>query len=511
VLVPTTVLAQQHLHTFQTRLAPYPVEVEMLSRFRTRAEADAIIEKLGEGHVDILIGTHRLLQKDVQFKNLGLVIIDEEQRFGVTHKEYLKRLRTEVDVLTLTATPIPRTLYLSLTGVRDISTINTPPEERLPIITHVGPSNDRLIRQAVLRELDRDGQVFFVHNRVQSIGLMRERLEQLIPEARLGVGHGQMDEHELARVMDQFTAGEIDVLLCTSIIESGLDIPNANTLIVDRADTFGLAQLYQLRGRVGRGAARAYAYFFTDRRHRPTPDAYQRLETLAEQTELGAGYGIAMRDLEMRGAGDILGVRQHGHIAAVGFHLYTRLLSEAVKRLRSGAPDGSGPPPAEDDSRVTEAMLGAPVAVDLPISAVLPADYIPDRGLRLRIYRRLADIRTEDEIAAVGVELADRFGPLPDMVENLLYQLQVKLLAARAGVSTINSENGQIVLTVPGLADRDSVDLAAGLGPDTRTSKNKIWLTRIPDLRAPNAPWRRQLLSLLRHLGSVPATTSSSS
>jgi len=279
VLVPTTVLAQQHLHTFQARLAPYPAQVEMLSRFRSRTEADAIIQRLAEGTIDIIIGTHRLVQKDVRFKNLGLVIIDEEQRFGVTHKEYFKKLRTEVDVLTLTATPIPRTLYLSLTGVRDISTINTPPEERLPIVNHSGPFNDRLVRQAILRELEREGQVFFVHNRVQSIGLIREKLEALVPEARIGVAHGQMDEHELSRVMDQFTAAELDVLLCTSIIESGLDIPNANTLIVDRADTFGLAQLYQLRGRVGRGTHRAYAYFLTDTRHRPTAEGYQRLES----------------------------------------------------------------------------------------------------------------------------------------------------------------------------------------------------------------------------------------
>ena len=312
VLVPTTVLAQQHLHTFQARLASYPVQVDMLSRFRSRAEAEVIVEKLGRGKIDIVIGTHRLLQKDVQFKNLGLVIIDEEQRFGVTHKEYFKKLRTEVDVLTLTATPIPRTLYLSLTGVRDISTINTPPEERLPIVNHAGPFNDRLVRQSILRELDRDGQVFFVHNRVQTIGVMLRKLEELVPEARIGVGHGQMDEHDLSRMMDQFTAAEIDVLLCTSIIESGLDIPNANTLIVDRADTFGLAQLYQLRGRVGRGTHRAYAYFLTDTRHRPTAEGYQRLETLTEQADLGAGFGIAMRDLEMRGAGDILGVRQSG-------------------------------------------------------------------------------------------------------------------------------------------------------------------------------------------------------
>jgi transcription-repair coupling factor (superfamily II helicase) len=488
VLVPTTVLAQQHLHTFRSRLSAYPVQVEMLSRFRSRAEAEAIIKDLAGGRIDIVIGTHRLLQKDVQFKNLGLVIIDEEQRFGVTHKEYLKKLRTEVDVLTLTATPIPRTLYLSLTGVRDISTINTPPEERLPIITHVGPYNERLVRQAILRELDRDGQVFFVHNRVQSIGVVRHQLERLVPEARIGVGHGQMDERELSRVMEHFTAGDIDVLLSTSIIESGLDIPNTNTLIVDRADTFGLAQLYQLRGRVGRGAARAYAYFFYSTRNRPTPEAYQRLETLAEQTDLGAGYGIAMRDLEMRGAGDILGARQHGHIAAVGFHLYTRLLADAVRRLKRG-------PTAGPEHDGLEAITRAAVTVDLPISTAIPADYVPDQGLRLRIYRRLADITREEDIEAVAAELADRFGPLPLPVENLLYQLRVKILAGLAGVSGIGTENGQIVITAPGLSELDQAYLASQLGPDTRTSKSRIWLGRIRD-----AGWQERLVQALRAL-----------
>ncbi|MEJ2711346.1 MAG: transcription-repair coupling factor, partial [Anaerolineales bacterium] len=309
MLVPTTVLAQQHYNTFMQRLSPFPVEVEMLSRFRTPQQQREILKRLEIGGIDIIIGTHRLLSADVQFKDLGLLIIDEEQRFGVTHKETLKKLRTEMDVLTLTATPIPRTLYMALSGVRDISTINTPPEERLPIVTHVGPYSKRLVRQAILRELERGGQVFFVHNRVQTINAMRRHLEQLVPEARITVAHGQMPENELSQRMEQFSQGQMDVLLSTSIIESGLDIPSANTLIVDRADTFGLAQLYQLLGRVGRGAQRAYAYFFRHNRIAPTLEGRQRLETIAENTQLGAGFSIAMRDLEIRGTGDILGTR----------------------------------------------------------------------------------------------------------------------------------------------------------------------------------------------------------
>jgi len=343
ILVPTTVLAQQHYHTFCERLAAFPVMVEMLSRFRSPQQQREILYQLAQGSIDIIIGTHRLIQGDVEFKNLGLLIIDEEQRFGVSHKEMLKKMRTEVDVITLTATPIPRTLYMTLTGVRDISTINTPPEERLPIITHVGPYSPRLVRQAILREMERGGQVFFVHNRVQTIGAMESHVHKLVPEARVTIAHGQMHENELSERMDRFTAGDVDVLLSTSIIESGLDIPNANTLIVDRADTFGLAQLYQLRGRVGRGAQRAYAYFFRHRRRPPTIEGRQRLETLAENTQLGAGFSISMRDLEIRGAGDLLGNRQHGHIAAVGFHLYTRLLADAVRRMRLGS--GKSLPP----------------------------------------------------------------------------------------------------------------------------------------------------------------------
>jgi transcription-repair coupling factor (superfamily II helicase) len=498
LLVPTTILAQQHLHTFQARLAPYPVQVEMLSRFRSRAEAEKIIEKLKDGQIDILIGTHRLLQKDVQFKNLGLLIIDEEQRFGVTHKEFLKRMRTEVDVLTLTATPIPRTLYLALTGVRDISTINTPPAERLPIITHVGPYNERIVRQAIRRELERNGQIFFVHNRVQTIGVARHKLERLVPDARIGVGHGQMDEHELSRVMDQFTNGEVDLLLCTSIIESGLDIPNANTLIVDRADTFGLAQLYQLRGRVGRSAQRAYAYFLHDRRHRVTPEAYERLETIHEQSELGAGYGIAMRDLEMRGAGDIIGMRQHGHIAAVGFHLYTRLLGEAVKKLKAQTPSAKAQTltTVVSDLGVGSWDLGMAVSVDLPIPASIPSDYVDDRRLRLQLYRRLANIGDEREIEGVSGELADRFGPLPRPVENLLYQLRVKIRARRAGVSAVASESGQIVLTLPAQDEVDQAYLTAHLGAGARVSKNRIWLPRA----AAEKDWRGSLLEVLKKL-----------
>ncbi len=505
ILVPTTVLAQQHLHTFQTRLAPYPVIVEMLSRFRSRAEAEQITGELAQGKIDIVIGTHRLLQQDVVFKNLGLLIIDEEQRFGVTHKERLKQMRTEVDVLTLTATPIPRTLYMALTGVRDISTINTPPEERLPILTHSGPYNERVVRQSILRELDRGGQVFFVHNRVQSIGIIRRKLEHLVPEARLGVGHGQMDEHELSKVMDQFTAGEIDILLCTSIIESGLDIPNAKTLIVDRADTFGLAQLYQLRGRVGRGAAQAYAYFFTDRRHRPTPEGRERLETIVEQKELGAGYSIAMRDLEMRGAGDLLGPRQSGHISAVGFHLYTRLLAEAVKKLKASRSAPTPQAPIREEvglelgTLARDAGAGFSISVDLPIPTSIPADYVSDRALRLRLYRRLANLGEENDVEAMGAELADRFGPRPRSLENLLYQLRVKIRAGRAGVSAVASDNGQIVLTLPALGETDQAYLrdSGSLGAGIRVSKNRLWLPR-----ASEKDWRELLLKVLEQLAA---------
>jgi transcription-repair coupling factor (superfamily II helicase) len=490
VLVPTTVLAQQHFTTFKQRLAPFPVTIEMLSRFRSRSEAQQVVARLVSGEVDIVVGTHRLLQKDVQFKNLGLLVIDEEQRFGVTHKEFLKRMRTEVDVLTLTATPIPRTLYMALTGARDISTINTPPEERLPIITYVGRYEPRLIRQAVLRELDRGGQVFFVHNRVQTINTIAQRLERLVPEARLGIAHGQMQESGLADVMQRFTSGEVDLLVSTSIIESGLDIPNANTLIVDRADRFGLAQLYQLRGRVGRSSTRAYAYFLRHPQDHPSQEAQRRLEIIAENAQLGAGYSIALRDLEMRGAGDILGTRQHGHIAAIGFHLYTRLLATAVRRLRQKA---EGPLPRSD--ALAEARAPLPVSIELPLASAIPTDYISDRDLRLQLYRRMAETRQLAEVEALDAELQDRFGPLPNEVENLIYQLKVRILAASAGVEGIGMEGRQILLRTDAFPDGT---MPADLGPDVRLSRKGLWL-----LREDNPDWPERLVEVLEKLGGL--------
>jgi transcription-repair coupling factor (superfamily II helicase) len=486
ILVPTTVLAQQHYNTFRERLAAFPVEVEMLSRFRSARQQRDILLRLALGSLDIIIGTHRLLQSDIEFQDLGLLIIDEEQRFGVTHKEYLKQLRTEVDVLTMTATPIPRTLYMALTGVRDISTINTPPEERLPIITHVGSYSKRLVRKAILRELDRGGQVFFVHNRVQTISAMRSHLDRLVPEARIAIAHGQMDETDLSQRMEQFSTGKIDVLLSTSIIESGLDIPNANTLIVDRADTFGLSQLYQLRGRVGRGAQRAYAYFFKHRRKNPSLEGRQRLETIAENIQLGAGFSIAMRDLEIRGAGDILGTRQHGHIAAVGFHLYTRLLTESVTRLRKE----QGLPP--DPTVASLDSLRPLVSVDLPINAHIPSSYIPDKNMRLRLYRRIADMRSLSEINAIFEEFTDRFGIPPKPVRNLLFQLKVKILAELTNISSVNVENNQIVLRFRG--DELPTDLPP-LKPDVRIGKTALWL---PYKAVPN--WSENLLNVFNGL-----------
>ena len=494
VLVPTTVLAQQHYTTFRQRLAAYPVEVEMLSRFRTHKEQDEIITRLVEGKVDIIIGTHRLIQQDVVFKDLGLVIIDEEQRFGVTHKEHFKKIRTELDVLTLTATPIPRTLYMALTGVRDISTINTPPEERQPVVTHIGPYSPRLVRQAILRELERGGQVFFVHNRVQTIGAMRTHLHQLVPEARVAIAHGQMPVGELSGVMEKFNNGEVDILLCTSIIESGLDIPNANTLIVDRGDTFGLAQLYQLRGRVGRGAQRAYAYFFRHRRKPPTPEGYERLETIAENTQLGSGYSIAMRDLEMRGAGELLGTRQHGYIALVGFHLYTRLLAQAVRDLRRY--EGL-PPSAMGD--LEEIQMALPVSVDLPLSIGIPSTYVANQNIRLQLYRRLADLRREDEIKTLTEEFEDRFGPLPVQVLDLFYQMRIKLLAERAGLVSVTVEGDQIVMRYasPPAGIQPKVLPEIGLG--ARPGRNAYWMPAIGDA------WRETLPEVLSAIINIPS------
>ena len=495
VLVPTTVLAQQHYQTFSERLGSFPISVEMLSRFLTRKKQENVVARLGRGGVDIVIGTHRLLSDDIQFKDLGLLIIDEEQRFGVGHKEKLKQMRQEVDVLTMTATPIPRTLHMSLTGVRDMSTIDTPPEERLPVRTHVGEYDETLIRQAILREMDRGGQVYFVHNRVMGIYQMAQRLRKLLPEAKIVVGHGQMAERELEQVMLEFAAGKADVLVCTSIIESGLDIPNANTLIVNRADRFGLAQLYQLRGRVGRGARRAYAYLMHPQTSSLSETARQRLQTIGEATELGAGFRIAMRDLEIRGAGELLGTRQHGHIAAVGFDLYTRLLARAVQDARSqrqmAADAGQRLPGEEAVSYVLP--LEQSVQINLPLEAYLPEGYVRDATLRLQLYRRLAAVADQEAIDELWAEMDDRFGPLPEEAQNLFYLLQLKLLALAAGARVLTTEEGQVVIRANSLEELDRDWLQRRLGDRGRVTRRAVWLPMDDDER-----WRTALTAALQ-------------
>jgi len=475
-LVPTTVLAQQHFVTFNERLGAFPLNVEMLSRFRSEKEQQQVIAGLKKGTVDIVIGTHRLLQRDVAFSNLGLVVIDEEQRFGVTHKEHLKQMRREVDVLTLTATPIPRTLHISLAGVRDMSTMETPPEERLPIKTYVAEYDERLIREAVLRELDRNGQVFFVHNRVNSIHRVASRLAELVPEAEIAIGHGQMPEEQLEQVMLDFTQGKIDILVATTIIESGLDIPNVNTIIVNDADRLGLAQLYQLRGRVGRSTNRAYAYFLYARGKRLTPQAERRLKTIFEATELGAGFHIAMRDLEIRGAGNLLGPEQSGPIGAVGFDLYTRLLAEAVAELKEGG--------------VKKATVSQPPTIDLPLAARIPDDYVEDLDTRLTIYQRLAKLGSMREVNDMAEELEDRFGPLPQAARNLLYAVKVRLLAMEAGVESVASDTGELVLK---MAPGRRVEKGRALGDGVRVGTNQVRIS----LKRPGERWQDTLFRTL--------------
>jgi len=439
ILVPTTVLAQQHFVTFTERLQTFPLRVEMLSRFCPPEREKEILKGLADGTVDICIGTHRLLQKDVMFKDLGLAIIDEEQQFGVVQKEKLKQIRREVDTLALSATPIPRTLHMSLTGIRDMSVVGTPPEERLSVKTYVGAYDAALVRQAVLREMERNGQVFFVHNRVQSIALAASKLQDLVPEARIAIAHGQMPEEQLERVMTDFIAGKYDVLVTTTIIQLGLDMPNVNTLIVDQADRFGLAQLYQLRGRVGRGINQAYAYFFFDKGKQLTPQAYKRLRTILEATELGSGFAIAMKDLEIRGAGNLLGVRQSGHIAALGFDLYCQLLAEAVEELK-----------AKQTGEVREKFIATeekePPTISLPLHAHIPEEYVPNLNTRLSLYHRLASMEHIEEVEDIAQEFEDRFGALPQPVENLLYGVKIKILAERAGVSSVSTQGRQIVI-----------------------------------------------------------------
>jgi transcription-repair coupling factor (superfamily II helicase) len=456
VLVPTTVLAAQHDTTFSQRFAAFPITVRLLSRFVPAKEQGETIEGLTSGAVDLVIGTHRLLSRDVKFRDLGLVVVDEEQRFGVAAKERLKRLRREVDVLTLSATPIPRTLNLALAGVRDLSVIETPPEDRLPIQTRVAEATAGLVRDAIERELDRGGQVFYVHNRVETIEAQAQQLRGMLPDARIVVGHGQMPEGSLEQVMITFAGGAADVLVCTTIIESGLDIPNANTIIIDRADTLGLAQLYQLRGRVGRSSRRAFAYLLYRRRERLSDEARKRLQAIFNASELGAGFQIALSDLEIRGAGNILGGEQSGHMAAVGFDLYSRLLADAVEEVKARREDR---PPVVAP---TQAVL------DLPIDAHLPDDYVSDEAQKLELYRRLARARSAEDLAAFRREAADRFGPLPPPVERLVEVAALRLAAEAAGIASISREDGQLVVRFGALSRATAMRLLVPLGGGPR-------------------------------------------
>jgi len=483
VLVPTTVLALQHFTTFGQRLAAFPVRVEMLSRLRSKHDQREIVLGLAEGTIDIVIGTHRLVQKDVKFKNLGLVVIDEEQRFGVRQKEYLKQIRTEVDVLTMSATPIPRTLHMSLVGIRDISMIDTAPQARLPIRTFVTGTDDKLIREVILRELERGGQVYVVHNRVHSIDRLAHHLRELVPEARFGIGHGQMDEVVLEEVILSFVRHDYDVLICTTIIESGIDIPNVNTIIIDDADRFGLTQLYQLRGRVGRGANRAYAYLL----HKPdkvlTQEAQARLEAIQEATELGAGMRVAMRDMEIRGAGNILGAEQSGHIAEIGFELYIRLLSQAVEEVKAGRP-------FTEQSAVT---------LDLPLTALIPASYVADMWLRLATYRRVAAVTSQRGLVEIRDELVDRFGPIPDEVEHLMALIALRLRSEELGIESIVEREREIVIRPVETRLLDQRRLGSKLGRAIRFTPHAVRL-RLPDLEV---PWEDAINSVLDAVDAV--------
>jgi transcription-repair coupling factor (superfamily II helicase) len=483
LLVPTTVLAQQHFSTFRERLQAFPLRVEMLSRFCTEKEQAGIIEGLAAGTVDICIGTHRLLQKDIMFKDLGLMIIDEEQRFGVIHKEHFKKLRREIDTLTLSATPIPRTLHMSLAGMRDMSTIETPPEERLPIKTYVGAYDERAIREAILRELERNGQVFFVHNRVHSIAMVASRLSGLVPECRICIAHGQMPEGELERVMTDFINHRSDILVTTTIIESGLDMPNVNTLIVDQADKLGLTQLYQLRGRVGRGSNNAYAYFFFDRGKQLTHEARKRLKTISEATELGAGFAVAMKDLEIRGAGNLLGVEQSGYIAAVGFDLYCRLLAEAVEDVKQERT-------VENGSKIFQPTVPT---VALPLTAYIPEEYVFDLNTRLDFYQRLAAAKQARELEGIALEFSDRFGPMPQAVSNLLYVVEIKQLAVAAMVRSISTEDRQIVLHFDGTREINRLSLTQDFKYGVKVSSSRIKL----DIKLLGNSWQDVLREVL--------------
>ncbi|MGI9022246.1 MAG: transcription-repair coupling factor [Acidimicrobiales bacterium] len=492
VLVPTTLLASQHYQTFAERFAGYPVRVEALSRFLTPGQAKRVIDGLADGSVDVVIGTHRLLSADVVFKDLGLLVVDEEQRFGVTHKEAIKRLRTDVDVLTLTATPIPRTLELSLTNIRDLTMLNTAPAERQPILTYVGEYDERAVGEAIPRELLREGQVFCVHNRVADIDRVAARLSELVPEARIAVGHGQMDEGRLERVVIDFWEGAYDVLVCTTIIESGIDMPTVNTLVVDRADVMGLGQLHQLRGRVGRAGQRASAYLFFPPERKLTEEAYERLKTIGEHTELGSGFRIAMRDLEIRGAGNLLGATQSGHIAAVGFDLYTQMVGEAVAEVKG-----------------EEVREPAEIKLDLPVDAHIPADYVAREEQRLEAYRRLAVVTTQAEVDDVAAEWADRYGAPPDVALSLLGVARLRAECVRTGVREVTVAKGVVRLAPLHLMTSQQIRLR-------RISVDAVWKEDLAQLVVPlrrGADPLEAVMTLLRELApdqapaSVPSVT----
>ena len=491
MLVPTTILVQQHMNTFKERIGIFPVKIAALSRFCSAKEETDIIRRLAIGDIDICIGTHRLLQKDVQFKDLGLVIIDEEQRFGVIHKEYFKKIRKYVDVLTLSATPIPRTMHMALSGIRDMSTIETPPENRMPVATFVGEFNNRLVREAILRELERDGQVFVVHNRVNSIREIAFKIKELVPEAKIEIAHGQMDEAELERIMTDFVEGRANVLVSTTIIESGLDIPNVNTLIVDGADRLGLTQLYQLRGRVGRGTNLAYAYFLFDSDRKLTDQARERLKTIAQATELGSGFAIAMKDLEIRGAGNLLGVEQSGNIAAVGFNYYCQLLAEAVEEIKAG----------RSGIEIREKPEQPQVSIDLKLSAYIPEGYIENTRTRFNFYQRLAKCDTLQYVQTLREEMIDRFGPLPEEVVNLLFIVEMKIMAIKTGVEFIYRDDNELVISYKEDLKYGDISL-----PSSTKSVYKIGNKQIRiDLDKAADRWQDLLRLLLENVSRVPA------
>jgi transcription-repair coupling factor (superfamily II helicase) len=471
VLVPTTLLASQHANTFAERFRGYPIRVESLSRFLTNSQAKKVLAGVASGDVDCVIGTHRLLQEGVKFKDLGLLVVDEEQRFGVTHKEMMKQMKTNVDVLTLTATPIPRTLEMSLVGIRDMSLLQTPPADRQPILTFVGEDDERVSTEAIRRELLRDGQVFWVHNRVQSIEQRAQELRELVPEARIAVAHGQMDEGRLEQIVIDFWEGKFDVLVCTTIIESGIDMPTVNTLVVERADLLGLGQLHQIRGRVGRSGSRAYAYLFHPRDKVLSEDAYERLKTIGEATELGSGFKIAMRDLEIRGAGNMLGEAQSGHIAAVGYDLYCQLVTEAVSEMKG-----------EDVAPIVPELK-----LDVATNAYLPTDYVSKEESRLDAYRRLAAVTKQTDVADIRDEWIDRYGPLPEAALALIRVGELRAECHRIGLRELVVADGRARLLPVSLKASQQMRL-------TRIAKSSEWNEQTKQLSVtlPRSPQGKQ-------------------